>query len=84
MQDAGPGSAVRTGPSGQLSGVTVTGRSPWRALRNRRRLRRMQEAYLLGAVARRSVIPDSVLAGAANTAWASFARTLRARVRRRG
>lgn len=47
MQNAGPGPAMRTGTSSQLSGVTVTGRSPWRALRNPRRLRRVQEADLL-------------------------------------
>jgi hypothetical protein len=43
MQAAGPGSAMRTGTSGQLSGVTVTGRSPCRVLRNPRRLRVVQE-----------------------------------------
>jgi hypothetical protein len=49
MQDAGPGSAMRAGTSGQLSGVTGTGRSPWRALRNPRRLRSLQGAALLVA-----------------------------------
>jgi hypothetical protein len=53
MQDVEPGSAMRTRTSGQLSGVTVTGRLPWRALLNPRRLRSTQEAARLLAIVRR-------------------------------
>jgi hypothetical protein len=47
MKDAGPGSAMRMGVSGQFSGVRASERSSWPTLYNPRRMRCTQEVTLV-------------------------------------